>query len=158
MLRLLCLNDRGALGQEGWLGEYRSPQIASARGNDAAGVCANVAIDTPDLTRLQIAYDEGLLERCVDCLDAMAITGVHHKNVFGMRGLMRGKQMFAAVGETEIIVKLTPAEFARAREKGIERFMPGGEPLGNWVVIPDDVVADDPDLRDWLHAGLRGIG
>ena len=40
----------------------------------------------------------------------MGITDVSHKNVFGMRGLMRGKKMFAAVGEEEIIVKLTPAE------------------------------------------------
>ena len=105
-----------------------------------------------------MAYDEGLLERCLDCLTAMGNTGVHHKNVFGMRGLMRGKKMFAAVGEAEIIVKLTPAEFTRALEDGVERFMPGGETLGTWVVIQHDAVADDPELRDWLEAGLRGIG
>ena len=104
-----------------------------------------------------MTYDEGLLQRCIDCVGALGIPGVRHKNVFGMRGLMRGKQMFAAVGETTIIIKLTRAEFDRALTNGIERFMPGGEPLGTWVSIPDDVVADDPELRDWLEAGLRGI-
>ena len=104
-----------------------------------------------------MAYDEGMLERCLDCLAAMGIMDVRHKNVFGMRGLMRGKQMFAAVGEAGIIVKLTEAEFTRALANGIERFMPGGEPLGKWVEVGEDVVADDPELRDWLHAGLRGI-
>lgn len=104
-----------------------------------------------------MAYDEGLLQRCIDCLGAINVRSVHHKNVFGMRGLMRGKQMFAAVGETSIIVKLTRSEFDAALTNGIERFMPGGEPLGTWVNVPDDVVADDPELRDWLEAGLRGI-
>ena len=66
--------------------------------------------------------------------------------------------MFAAVGEEEIIVKLTRAEFTRALENGIERFMPGGEPLGTWVEIPHDALAEDPELRTWLDAGLRGIG
>jgi TfoX/Sxy family transcriptional regulator of competence genes len=105
-----------------------------------------------------MAYDEGLLERCLDCLGAMGIAGVRDKNVFGMRGLMRGKKMFAAVGEAEIIVKLTSAEFERALENGVDRFMPGGETLGTWVVIQHEAVADDPELRDWLDAGLRGIG
>jgi hypothetical protein len=55
-------------------------------------------------------------------------------------------------------VKLTSAEFERSLENGIERFMPGGEALGTWVVIQHEAVADDPELRDWLEAGLRGIG
>lgn len=103
-------------------------------------------------------YDEGLLERCLDCLNAMGARGFRHKNVFGMRGLMRDKRMFAAVGEDAIIVKLISAEFAGAlSQPGVTRFMPGGQTLGYWVRIDADVVADDPELRDWLAAGLRGI-
>ena len=104
-------------------------------------------------------HDEGLLQRCLDCLQAMSAGPVRDKNVFGMRGLMRGKQMFAAVGETSIIVKLPPVEFdAALRRFGVVRFTPGGQPLGTWVEISDDHVADDPELREWLAAGLRGIG
>jgi TfoX/Sxy family transcriptional regulator of competence genes len=103
-------------------------------------------------------HDEGLLERCRDCLAAMAVPGVRDKNVFGMRGIMLGKHMFAAVGETSIIVKLRRDELDAALEQdGVQPFTPGGQSLGTWVEVRDDVVADDPDLRNWLAAGLRGI-
>lgn len=103
-------------------------------------------------------YDEGLLQRCLDALEALDVTGVRHKNVFGMRGLMRGKQMFAAVGERSIVVKLAQPAFASALgQPGVRRFTPGDQPLGTWVEIEDEAIADDPELRAWLEAGLRGI-
>jgi TfoX/Sxy family transcriptional regulator of competence genes len=103
-------------------------------------------------------YDQGLLQRCLDCLESLG-REVRHKNVFGMRGLLRGKQMFAAVGERSIIVKMMKAEFEPALKRaGVERFMPGGQTLGTWVEVSEDVIADDPELRDWLAAGLRAIG
>ena len=103
-------------------------------------------------------YDTGLLERCRDTLEAAGIRPVRDKNVFGMRGLMFGEKMFAAVGETTIIVKLRREEFEPALAlHGVRAFTPGGSPLGTWVEIEGDVVADDPDLRDWLDAGLRAL-
>ena len=103
-------------------------------------------------------YDEGLLERCKDSLAAMGVTGVTDKHVFGMRGLMRGRKMFAAVGEDSMIVKLTRPEFDAANTRaGVKPFMPGGQKLGTWVEVSDDNIADDPELRDWLAAGLRAI-
>ena len=42
-------------------------------------------------------------------------------------------------------------------QDGVERFMPGGQTLGTWVEIADTAIADDPELRHWLAAGLRGI-
>lgn len=105
-----------------------------------------------------MSYDEGLLERCIDALHAFGLPSVRNKNVFGMRGLLRGSTMFAAVGESSMIVKLTPAEFARAIENRTARsFMPGGQKLGTWVELDADAVADDPELRAWLEAGLRAI-
>jgi hypothetical protein len=103
-------------------------------------------------------HDEGLLERCRDSLAAMAVSGVRDKNVFGMRGLMLGRQMFAAVGEDSMIVKLRRDEFdAAIAAPGIRPFMPGGQKLGTWVEIQDHVVADDAELREWLAAGLRAL-
>jgi hypothetical protein len=103
-------------------------------------------------------HDEGLLERCRDSLAVLLPGATHDKNVFGMRGLMRGRQMFAAVGETSIIVKLKREEFEHAiTQAGIKPFMPGGQKLGTWVEIQDDVVADDAELREWLAAGLRAL-
>jgi len=105
-----------------------------------------------------MSYDEGLLERCLDALRTLGLASVRNRNVFGMRGLLRGSTMFAAVGESSIIVKLTPAEFALALQDGtIRPFMPGGQKLGTWIEIDADAVADDPELRTWLQAGLRAI-
>ena len=103
-------------------------------------------------------HDEGLLQRCFDCLEALGERAVRDKNVFGMRGLMRGKSMFAAVGEQSIIVKVPPAEYARALQReGVKPFAPGGQKLGTWIEIDDAAIADDPDLRDWLATGLRAL-
>lgn len=103
-------------------------------------------------------HDEGLLQRCHDALISMGERGIRDKNVFGMRGLMRGKSMFAAVGEASIIVKIPAHEYRRVlQQPGVRPFTPGGQKLGTWVEIDDATVADDPDLRDWLALGLRAL-
>ena len=103
-------------------------------------------------------HDEGLLQRCLDCLATTNAGPVRDKNVFGMRGLMRGKSMFAAVGESSIIVKLLPGEYADALAlPGVQPFSPGGQKLGTWVEVADDAIADDPELRAWLETGLRAV-
>jgi hypothetical protein len=105
-----------------------------------------------------LSYDQGLLERCLDALTDLRVATVRHKNVFGMRGLLRGGRMFAAVGDESMIVRLRPDEHGRAlRRKGVRPFSPGGPRLGTWVEIEDGVVADDPKLREWLAAGLRSL-
>lgn len=103
-------------------------------------------------------HDEGLLQRCLDCLGGLGERGIRDKNVFGMRGLMRGKLMFAAVGDAGIIVKVPAAEYDVAlQQPGIRPFTPGGQKLGTWVEISEDAIADDPDLRSWLTVGLRAV-
>jgi hypothetical protein len=103
-------------------------------------------------------HDEGLLQRCHDALISMGERGIRDKNVFGMRGLMRGKSMFAAVGEASMIVKIPAAEYPGVlQHPGVRPFTPGGQKLGTWIEIEDAVVADDPDLRDWLARGLRAL-
>lgn len=105
-----------------------------------------------------MSYDAGLLERALDALDQLAAGPVRHRPVFGMRGLLFGDRMFAAIGRDTMIVKLRAAELPAAlAQPGVTRFMPGGERLGNWVEVSDDVVAEDPELRDWLAAGLRSL-
>lgn len=105
-----------------------------------------------------MSYDEGLLARCLDVLRTGKVGAVRHKNVFGMRGLLRNHTMFAAVGEAGMIVKLLPAEYDRALIRpGVTPFAPGGQKLGTWVELPFEEVADDPELREWLEAALRAI-
>jgi TfoX/Sxy family transcriptional regulator of competence genes len=105
-----------------------------------------------------MAYDAGLLARCLDRMEELGPGPFRDKNVFGMRGLLRGNRMFAAVGERLIVVRLAPGEVARAlRRRGVRRFTPGGERLGHWVEVDEKVVADEPELRAWLAAGLRSL-
>jgi TfoX/Sxy family transcriptional regulator of competence genes len=106
-----------------------------------------------------VAYDAGLLTRCLDRLLELEGGPFRHKSVFGMRGLLVGRRMFAAVGEESIVVRLRPAEVARAlHRRGVRSFTPAGERLGTWVEVDEAVIADDPQLRDWLEAGLRSLG
>ncbi|MBI4410500.1 MAG: TfoX/Sxy family protein [Gemmatimonadetes bacterium] len=105
-----------------------------------------------------VSYDSGLLQRCLDALAALHAAPVRHRNVFGMRGLMRGKKMFAAVGDESMIVRLLDAEYAGALARaGVRAFTPGGSKLGTWVEVDDSIIADDPELREWLEAGLRSL-
>ncbi|NJD10624.1 MAG: TfoX/Sxy family protein [Gemmatimonadetes bacterium] len=105
-----------------------------------------------------MSYDAGLLQRALDALDQLAAGPVRHRPVFGMRGLMFGDRMFAAIGSESMIVKLRPRELPEALARpGATAFTPGGSPLGNWVEVTDEAVADDPELRDWLAAGLRAL-
>jgi hypothetical protein len=86
----------------------------------------------------------------MDCLEGLG-GPFHNKSVFTKRGLMRGKSMFAAVGVDGIVVKVPPAEYEAALKRpGVRPFKPGGErKLGTWVEVSEDVVADDPELREW---------
>ena len=104
------------------------------------------------------SYDAGLLERCLDALAGLPVRGVRHRSVFGMRGLLVGSRMFAAVGDEGLVVRLSPGEYDDAlRRRGVRPFAPGGERLGRWVRLGAAHVADDPELRDWLEAGLRSL-
>ncbi len=112
----------------------------------------------PSFSESEAMHDEGLLQRCLDGLAAMGERGIRDKNVFGMRGLMRGKSMFAAVGEASMIVKVPAPDYRQALSRpGVQPFTPGGQKLGTWVEISEDAIADDPDLRDWLATGLRAL-
>jgi TfoX/Sxy family transcriptional regulator of competence genes len=105
-----------------------------------------------------VSYDAGLLQRCLDGIEQIGIDRVRTKPVFGMRGLLWADRMFAAVGDESIIVKLRREELDHAlTQPGVTSFQPGGTTLGTWVEISDDAVADDPDLRSWLQAGLRAL-
>ena len=106
-----------------------------------------------------MTYDAGLVERVADTLTQIGERNVRQKNVFGGRGFLAGKSTFVIVWEDGLLVK-TPAEEypALLEQAGVEPFAPGGEaPMGTWVVVPADAIADDPDLADWVRRGLKGI-
>lgn len=106
-----------------------------------------------------MTYDAGLVARIADLLPAAGIRGARQKNVFGGRGFMLGRSAFAIAWEDGLIVKVPPAEYADAlREQGVTPFAPDGmRPMGTWVVVAPDAIADDPELTEWLRRGVRAL-
>jgi TfoX/Sxy family transcriptional regulator of competence genes len=106
-----------------------------------------------------MSYDPGLATRVADALRAIGERGARQKNVFGGRGFLAGKSAFVIVWDDGLIVKTPPDEYERALgEPGVEPFAPDGErPMSTWVVVAADVIADDPELTEWLRRGLRAV-
>jgi TfoX/Sxy family transcriptional regulator of competence genes len=106
-----------------------------------------------------VAYDTGLVERVADALRTLGERAVRQKNVFGGRGFLIGKNTFAIVFDEDLIVKTAPDDHAAAlAAPGVTPFAPDGEsPMGTWLVVPPDLIADDPDLIEWLTLAARSI-
>lgn len=106
-----------------------------------------------------MSYDAGLVARIADLLTTAGIRGARQKNVFGGRGFLLGKSTFVIAWSAGLIVKMLPSEYARAlAEPGVTPFAPAGEKsMGTWVVVDDAVIADDPELVEWLQRGARGV-
>ena len=104
-------------------------------------------------------YDQGLVARIADLLPRAGVTGARQKNVFGGRGFLIGKSTFVIAWREGLLVKTPPAEYdAALATPGVVPFAPGDErPMGTWVVVPDDAIADDPELLDWLARGARAL-
>jgi TfoX/Sxy family transcriptional regulator of competence genes len=94
-----------------------------------------------------------------DTLASLGERGIRQKNVFGGRGFLVGKSTFAIAWDEGLIVKCPAGEYATAlAEPGVTAFAPDGEKsMSTWVVVAADVVADDPELADWLRRGLRAV-
>ena len=103
--------------------------------------------------------DAGLVARVADALLSLGERGVRQKNVFSGRGFLIGKTTFAIVWDSSLLVKTLPSEYpALLGEPGVTPFAPGGErPMGTWLVVAAEAIADDPELSEWLGRGLRGI-
>ena len=106
-----------------------------------------------------MAYDAGLVARVEDALSGLGERGVRQRNVFGGRGFLVGKKTFVIVWGDGILVKLPPAEYGEALTRaGVTPFAPdGARPMTTWVVVAADVVADDPELAEWVASGLRAV-
>ncbi|HET9004529.1 MAG TPA: TfoX/Sxy family protein [Gemmatimonadaceae bacterium] len=106
-----------------------------------------------------MTYDPGLVARIADLLPAAEIRTARQKNVFGGRGFLLGKSTFVIAWRDGLLVKVPRPEYEAAlAQPGVTPFAPDGEsPMSTWVVVPPDLIADDPDLIDWLTLAARSI-
>jgi hypothetical protein len=107
-----------------------------------------------------MGYDEGLVARVADTLARLGRRGMRQKNVFGGRGFLAGTTTFVIAWADGLLVKCPPGEYRDAlAQPHVTPFAPGGErPMGTWVVVAADAIADDPELDDWVARGLRAVG
>ena len=103
--------------------------------------------------------DPGLVARVADSLQVLGERAVRQRNVFSGRGFLVGKKTFAIVWHESLLVKAAAGEYVALREKaGVRPFAPNGEsPMGTWLVVDAEVIADDPELTEWLQCARRGI-
>jgi len=106
-----------------------------------------------------VPFDSGLVARVEDALAQIGERGYRQKNVFGGRGFLVGKSTFCIVWDNDLIVKTARADYERALgEPGVTPFAPDEEkPMSTWVVVSAEVLADDPELVEWVRRGLAGI-
>ncbi|HEX2780071.1 MAG TPA: TfoX/Sxy family protein [Gemmatimonadaceae bacterium] len=106
-----------------------------------------------------MTYDPGLVARIADLLPGAGIRGARQKNVFGGRGFLLGKSTFVIAWDDGLIVKTPRDEYdAALAQPGVTPFAPDGESaMGTWVVVDAEVIADDPELTEWLQRGMRAV-
>jgi hypothetical protein len=106
-----------------------------------------------------MAYDPGLVERLRDALARLGERGSRERGVFGGWGFLQGKSTFVIAYGDEIIAKMPPDGYAAALARpGVIAFAPDGErPMGSWVVVSADAIADDPELAEWVALALQGV-
>ncbi len=98
-----------------------------------------------------MAFDEGLAERLRELLP-----NATEKRMFGGMGLMeRGNLVVGVLGD-EMIARVGPDDTAAAlKETGVRAFDFTGKPMKGWVVVSQEAVAEDPELRDWVERCRR---
>ncbi|MEP7381015.1 MAG: TfoX/Sxy family protein [Gemmatimonadota bacterium] len=106
-----------------------------------------------------MAFDAGTVERVRDALDRLGEQGSREKHVFGGWGFLQGKSTFVIVWGEGILAKLPTFAYHGALQRpGVTPFAPGGDrSMGTWVVVTADVIADDPELAEWVALGLQGV-
>ena len=106
-----------------------------------------------------MSFDPGLVARIADLLPGAGIRGARQKKVFGGRGFLLGKSTFVIAWGEGLLVKTPRDEYEGAlAAPGVTPFAPDGEsPMGTWVLVPADAIADDPELTEWLARGFRSI-
>lgn len=104
-------------------------------------------------------FDPSLVARVASVLPTLGLRGTREKNVFSGRGFLVGKKTFVIVWGDGILVKTPADEYRDALgEPGVTPFAPDGErPMGTWVLVPAERVAEDPELAEWVARGLRAL-
>lgn len=94
---------------------------------------------------LAVVYDEGLAERVRSLLpDAV------EKTMFGgVAWMHRGHLVVGVLGDA-LIARVGPDAERLLEKAGVRPFDFTGRPMKGWVVVAQEVLAEDEDLESWV--------
>jgi hypothetical protein len=98
-------------------------------------------------------YDPELADRIRDHVADMPL--LTEKKMFGGIGWMSGGHMACgAHNDQRLMIRCAREDWADfIAEPGAEGFTHGGKQMTGWVLVDQDAVATDADLRKWLDRG-----
>lgn len=100
-----------------------------------------------------MAYDEGLAQRIRENLEGHA--GLEEKHMFGGMAIMLNGNMAVGVIKDELCVRCGPDAYEDLLKlPGARIFDFSGRPSRGMLMVSQDVLASDEDLRAWIHHGV----
>ncbi len=100
-----------------------------------------------------MAYDTELADRIFRVYGDWS--ALRQKRMFGgIAYLLHGNMAFGLM-EDALMVRCGPARYAECLAvDGVREFDFTGRPMKGWVVVPSELVEEEPELRRWMKVGL----
>ncbi|HQR09149.1 MAG TPA: TfoX/Sxy family protein [Gemmatales bacterium] len=102
-------------------------------------------------------YSQSLAHRLRDCLDRYP--HILEKKMFGGLGFLLNGNMLIGVWKEYLVLRLGVAQATEAlKQEHVKAFDVTGKPLSGWVMIAEDDIDDDLDLKQWLSQAMEFVG
>src|SRR5262249_24549372 len=103
-----------------------------------------------------MAFDESLAARIRDALARKK--GVEEKKMFGGVGFLLHGNMLVGVWKDSLIARLGPDNHDDALlEPHVQEFDITGRPMKGWVMVGQEGVGEDDQLKDWIGRATRFV-
>jgi TfoX/Sxy family transcriptional regulator of competence genes len=79
---------------------------------------------------------------------------VERRQMFGYPAAFLGGNLITGLFQDHMMVRLSEADRAKALAEGGVPFAPGGRPMREYIVLPNDVIADKRRLGVWLRRAI----
>jgi hypothetical protein len=99
-----------------------------------------------------VAFDEGLAERVREALAAIPVS---EKRMFGgLAFMLHGNMCCGVVGDSLMIRVPADEHETILEEPDVRPFDMTGRPMKGWVVVSEDGIAEDEQLRAWVERSV----
>src|SRR4051812_34584844 len=104
-----------------------------------------------------MAFDEILAARIRDALSRKK--GIQEKKMFGCVGFLLNGNILVGVWKNSLIVRLGLVEGEKALQQPyVKEFDITGKPMKNWVMVEQEGIEDDDQLKDWIQRATNFVG